>query len=305
MAQDILFDMETSDPDDALTLCLLATHPAVALRAVTVTPGTLAQVGMVRHLLARAGRSDVPVGARNPAAEKESLSAFHTQWLGQLPPSAPDALAHEVLALVLGRFPEATLLTGAPLQNLRLLLELHPDIKLHRWVAQGGFAGDNVVPPEHRLPKFEGRRTCPTFNFNGDPKGALLALSSDRVGRRELVSKNVTHGLAYDGPFHEHMRPYASTTPGLGLIFEAMERYLAQRPEGKLLHDPIAACAAIDPEIITWAEVEMVRQRGEWGAELAQGTHTFISVALDSERFFQTFVGIDAATRNNRGACQG
>ncbi|WP_254614578.1 nucleoside hydrolase [Myxococcus sp. CA056] len=297
--------METSDPDDALTLCLLATHPAVALRAVTVTPGTLAQVGMVRHLLARAGRSDVPVGARNPAAEKESLSAFHTQWLGQLPPSTPDALAHEVLALVLGRFPEATLLTGAPLQNLRLLLELHPDIKLHRWVAQGGFAGDNVVPPEHRLPKFEGRRTCPTFNFNGDPKGALLALSSDRVGRRELVSKNVTHGLAYDGPFHERMRPYASTTPGLGLIFEAMERYLAQRPEGKLLHDPIAACAAIDPEIITWAEVEMVRQRGEWGAELAQGTHTFISVALDSERFFQTLVGIGAATKNNRGACQG
>ncbi|NTX04854.1 nucleoside hydrolase [Myxococcus sp. CA040A] len=305
MAQDILFDMETSDPDDALTLCLLATHPAVALRAVTVTPGTLAQVGMVRHLLARAGRSDVPVGARNPAAEKESLSAFHTQWLGPLPPSAPDALAHEVLALVLGRFPEATLLTGAPLQNLRLLLELHPDIKLHRWVAQGGFAGDNVVPPEHRLPKFEGRRTCPTFNFNGDPKGALLALSSDRMGRRELVSKNVTHGLAYDGPFHERMRPYASTTPGLGLIFEAMERYLAQRPEGKLLHDPIAACAAIDPEIITWAEVEMVRQRGEWGAELAQGTHTFISVALDSERFFQTLVGIGAATKNNRGACQG
>ncbi|WP_246137130.1 MULTISPECIES: nucleoside hydrolase [Myxococcus] len=297
--------METSDPDDALTLCLLATHPAVALRAVTVTPGTLAQVGMVRHLLARAGRSDVPVGARNPAAEKESLSAFHTQWLGPLPPSAPDALAHEVLALVLGRFPEATLLTGAPLQNLRLLLELHPDIKLHRWVAQGGFAGDNVVPPEHRLPKFEGRRTCPTFNFNGDPKGALLALSSDRMGRRELVSKNVTHGLAYDGPFHERMRPYASTTPGLGLIFEAMERYLAQRPEGKLLHDPIAACAAIDPEIITWAEVEMVRQRGEWGAELAQGTHTFISVALDSERFFQTLVGIGAATKNNRGACQG
>jgi hypothetical protein len=30
----IAFDMETSDPDDALTLCLLATHPRVELRAI-------------------------------------------------------------------------------------------------------------------------------------------------------------------------------------------------------------------------------------------------------------------------------
>ena len=27
---------------------------------------------------------------------------------------------------------------------------------LKRWVAQGGFAGDSVVPPEHRLAKFAG-----------------------------------------------------------------------------------------------------------------------------------------------------
>ncbi|WP_338866204.1 nucleoside hydrolase [Myxococcus stipitatus] len=291
MRQDIVFDMETSDPDDALTLCLVATHPSVVLRAVTVTPGTRAQVGMVKHLLARAGRADIPVGARNPSAEKESLSAFHTKWLGALAPSDPDALAHELLASVLLQFPEATLLTGAPLQNLRLLLEQHPEARLRRWVAQGGFAGDNLVAPEHRLAKFEGRRTCPTFNFNGDPKGALLALSSERVGRRELVSKNVTHGVAYDEAFHERMRPHRTKTAGLALVFEAMERYLSAKPEGKLLHDPIAACAAIDPSIVTWAEVEMVRERGEWGAEPALGTHTFISVALDRERFFQTFVG--------------
>jgi hypothetical protein len=33
------FDMETEDPDDALTLCVLATHPAVRLAAVTVNHG--------------------------------------------------------------------------------------------------------------------------------------------------------------------------------------------------------------------------------------------------------------------------
>jgi inosine-uridine nucleoside N-ribohydrolase len=31
--------METNDPDDFLTLCILSTHPKVNLRAVTITPG--------------------------------------------------------------------------------------------------------------------------------------------------------------------------------------------------------------------------------------------------------------------------
>ena len=71
---DVLFDMETRDPDDALTLCLLATHPASALRAVTVTPGSRAQVGLVRHLLSRAGRGDVRGGRAHPEREsKRSL----------------------------------------------------------------------------------------------------------------------------------------------------------------------------------------------------------------------------------------
>ncbi|MCY1021312.1 nucleoside hydrolase [Pyxidicoccus sp. MSG2] len=287
---DLLFDMETSDPDDALTLCLLATHPDVALRAVTVTPGSRAQVGLVRHLLSRAGRGDVPVGARNPGAERDSVSGFHGAWLGQVASAEPDALAHEVLALTLAKHPDAALLTGAPLQNLRLLLNEHPEARLVRWVAQGGFAGDNVVPPEHRLPKFAGLRTCPTFNFNGDPKGALLALSSERIGSRDLVSKNVTHGVAYDVAFHERMRPHRDATAGLALVFEAMEHYLRERPAGKLLHDPIAACAAIDRDIVTWAPVEVVRERGEWGSEPAPGSKTSISVAVDRERFFQTFV---------------
>ena len=33
------FDMETADPDDVLTLCLLSHHPKVNLVSTTITPG--------------------------------------------------------------------------------------------------------------------------------------------------------------------------------------------------------------------------------------------------------------------------
>ena len=43
----VVWDMETSDPDDFLTLLLLIGHPRVNLKAVTVTPGTPDQIGLV------------------------------------------------------------------------------------------------------------------------------------------------------------------------------------------------------------------------------------------------------------------
>ena len=59
-----VFDMETGDPDDVLTLLWFLGHPQVDLRAVTVTPGTPYQVGVVRHVLGLMG-TDIPVGAFN------------------------------------------------------------------------------------------------------------------------------------------------------------------------------------------------------------------------------------------------
>ncbi|WP_283137344.1 nucleoside hydrolase [Rhizohabitans arisaemae] len=290
---DLIFDMETQDPDDVLTLCLVACHPAVRLRAVTLTPGSPAQTGLVRHVLRLLGREDVPVGAQDPGTGKDHVSAFHHKWLGTPPPAQPDAAPGELMARTLRNHPETILLTGAPLRNLGRLLDEHPEARLSRWVAQGGFAGDNVVPPELRLPKFAGRTTCPTFNFNGEPRAARLALSSGgRIGRRELVSKNVTHDIRYDRDFHERLRPYRDRTPGLDLLFSGMERYLRKKPGGKLLHDPAAACAAVDPAIATWAEVEIVRaEDGTWGSLPAVGSGTFITVAMDRRRLFEVLIG--------------
>ena len=277
-----VFDMETKDPDDMLTLCLLATHPAVDLAAVTVTPGTPQQVAVVREVLRRLERS-VPVGARDATSKADAVSAFHPAWLGPLPDASADGVAHELLASALAEA-GTVLLTGAPLHNLRLLLREHPALAIGRWVAQGGFAGDNLVAPELRLAKFAGRTTCESFNFGGDKKGTLAALASPQIAQRDLVSKNVTHGFGWGPELQARLVATPDLHAGAALACEAMAVYLVEHPEGKLLHDPLAACAVLDRDAFSWEEVEVVYERGQWGARAASGTGTFITVAVDRAR---------------------
>ena len=69
-----------------------------------------------------------------------------------------------------------------------------------------------------------------------------------------------------------------------------MDAYLRQTPAGKKFHDPLAACCALDEAIGTWAEVELYREKGEWGARLCPGSGTWIITGYDPERFVRTLL---------------
>jgi pyrimidine-specific ribonucleoside hydrolase len=284
---DVVLDMETGDPDDFLTLLLLAGHPAVNLRAVTITPGSPAQVGVVRRGLALLGRSDVRVGAFNLAHSKACVSAWHYQALGTVPPSLAAEPGGRLLADACDE--TTTMVCGGPLKNLGAALA-DSRLQLGHLVVQGGFAGEGVVPAAAQLPKFHGRRTCPSYNLNGDPGSVLAALAYPGIGQRRFVSKNVCHAVLYDHDLHARVAAVMGASPALALIHQLMTGYLDRHPAGKIIHDPLAACCAIDPGIGTWAEVEIYRERGEWGARHAFGTRTLIITGYDRQRFLGTFL---------------
>lgn len=66
-----------------------------------------------------------------------------------------------------------------------------------------------------------------------------------------------------------------------------MEVYLRDYPQGKLLHDLLAACCAIDMRIGTWAEVVLYRENGQWGAMHFPGSGTWIITDYDHEKFLE------------------
>src|SRR5262249_36109185 len=109
---------------------------------------------------------------------------------------------------------------------------------------------------------------------------------------RRFVSKNVCHGVVYDQAMHKHFAAVKEGSRSLALIWQGMEVYLRRQEEGKAFHDPLAACCAIDESIGTWAEVEVYREKGEWGSRLCPESGTWIITGYDPERFLATLTAI-------------
>ncbi|GAB4410663.1 MAG: hypothetical protein OHK0053_37500 [Microscillaceae bacterium] len=282
---DLVFDMETNDPDDFLTLLLLLGHPQANLKAVTLMPGSAYQVGLVARTL-KLFDKHLPLGAYNLAHEKTCVSGWHEKVYGKITPSYEAAEGWQVLFEQCNE--NTTLVTGAALKNLGKVLDV-PSFCLGRLVAQGGVAGEGVVPSENQLEKFKGLHTCPTFNLNGDVPSAFKALESPQIKNRFFVSKNVCHGVVYDAALHAQLALVKEKNLALELIYKGMDFYLAKNQAGKKLHDPLAVCCALNPNIATWAEVELYWQKGEWGAVCKEDTNTWIITDYNHAEFVKTF----------------
>ncbi|UJR24521.1 hypothetical protein I4U23_005896 [Adineta vaga] len=285
----IVFDMETGDPDDFVTLLFLLGHPLVYLKAVTIVPGTPDQIGFIRYVLNRFNRNDLPLGVFDMNA-KPALSKFHLKiYENETIEESRNAL--DGSQVLLTHCNEQTILIcGGPLKNVAKAIQTG-EFRLGRLVAQGGFAGDNIVPKEKRLDKFQGRITCPTFNLNADSIGAQIVLNYNGIKEKYFVSKNVCHGVIYTRETHNQLKKVKDQSQSLEEIYHVMSVYL-DRPgkKGKAFHDPLAACCAIDLSIGKWQDVKlyMDKRTKEWGSILSDQPNVKIIVDYNEQKFLST-----------------
>jgi len=274
----------------------LASRPDVELRAVTITPGSQEQVALVRWLLQQLGLKNVRMGAQNwpsNASKPVNLSTRFYKCFGRSQDGEPKC---EEAAQVLFECCDAsvTLVTGAALHNLGDALRMD-GFCLGRWVAQGGFAGEGVVPPDKQLDKFKGKQTCATWNFGGNVPAAQAALASMAIERKICVSKNVCHSVYYDDQFHMALRaaaaiqakeaPKGARAIAFEMMYDAMDEYLRHKPGGKKMHDPLALATALDESVCELVEVKLFCQKGQWGSILQPGSGVWISIAYDALKF--------------------
>lgn len=145
--------------------------------------------------------------------------------------------------------------------------------KLSLLVANGGFAGCNVVLPEDELDKFKSKTTMRTFNLNLDVNSGIQVLESKNIDRIILVSKNVCHSeINVRGNLHKD---------------EFLNNYYL-RPD-KRLHDLLMAKEGIlylnnKFSICEYMNVDYILEREKsdsncrWGSKINPNSKIFISV---------------------------
>lgn len=315
----VVLDIETGDPDDILTLMFAACHPRVDLKAVTVSPGSEEQIRLIRHVLTRLKvSSNVKIGARDWPANRNKRGcadlAFYNNFLypdrsevgsrskkgstscdrigGKVEVSNVSPAA-DVIREECDASKDVTLFTGGPLHNLGEALERGATIP--RWVGQGGFCGEGVVPNDvPTLPQFEGRTHVQSWNFGGSVNAAMLALESPDIFRRVLVGKNVCHRCRYNDRAEARLRARISDMPAskhkeaLEWIHKALSAYTKDDGFGtkeKKLHDPLAFATLLDEEVCNLREVRVGREGGCWGSVLCDGTNTFAAIDFSYDFF--------------------
>jgi pyrimidine-specific ribonucleoside hydrolase len=258
------------DPDDFFTLCYLAAA-GVRLRALCVVPGDRDQLAVARMVVKTLGL-DVPVGASKPNSRKCSSGGMHHELLDRLGfprEASPDGPGDEVIAATLQRHPGCEVLVIGPCTSTARYLSRPGAVVPRRVTMQGGFLGYHLHAPRVRLPQFEGKEHVPTFNLNGDRKGAEVLLAAP-IPERRFVGKNVCHTLLYDRTFHAAMPPAEADNAAQVLFMAGMDVYLREH-ESKKWHDPTAAACHLHPEIGTWFRGRVRKIEGGWGTVPDEG----------------------------------
>lgn len=278
---DILLETDIGrDPDDFFALCYLISA-GVNVRAITISPGDADQVAVAKLVCDEAGL-DIPIGVGKLDRQKQSTTGVHREMLakyGRSLDAVHDGFGADIVEDTLNEYPDCEIFAIGPITSVGTFFGRHPGFKLKRATMQGGFLSYDLHDhPCRRLEKFEGRASVATFNLNGDVKNAWNFLNADIEDRR-FVSKNVCHTVVYTKKTHEGFVVKDRTSE---IFDEAMKLYLAKHSEKKF-HDPTAAACHLHPEIATWVEGNLFRERGTWGTELVDGAdHIIADINYDS-----------------------
>jgi pyrimidine-specific ribonucleoside hydrolase len=277
------------DPDDFFTLCYLAAA-GVRIRAIGVVPGDRDQLAIARLVVGTLGL-DIPVGASKPDSQKRSSGGMHYEVLDRFgfPREAGhDGRSDEVIAATMARHPDCEFLVIGPCTGAARYLS-RPDARVpRRLTMQGGFLGYHLHAPRVRHAPFEGKTWMPTFNLNGDRRGAEVLLKAPIPDRR-FVGKNVCHTLLYDRAFHATMPAADPGNPATVLFMAGMEAYLRTH-EAKKWHDPTAAACHLHPDLGTWARGRVARIEGGWGT-IADEAGDLVLADVDRDALWECFRG--------------
>jgi inosine-uridine nucleoside N-ribohydrolase len=275
--------------DDALAILLALASPELDLVGVTTVAGNQTLDKTTRNALVTleiGGRSDIPVAAGADAPLRRPLrTAAHVHGESgldgpELPePTAQPVAAHAADFLAELIEPGFVLVPTAPLTNVALMLERHPDVRdrLERIVWMGGSIGEGNTTP------------AAEFNALVDPEAAAAVFASGIP--ITMIGLDVTHMALFTRAHAEELRAagragrFAAELSDFFLAFH--ER--SYRFDGSPIHDAMAVAHVIDPTLVTTRHVNVAV---ETSSEFCDG-RTVVDLRNVTGREPNADVGVD------------
>jgi inosine-uridine nucleoside N-ribohydrolase len=286
--------------DDAIAILLALASAEVELVGVTTVAGNQTLDKTTRNALVTlevGGRGDIPVAAGADAPlSRELRTAAHVHGesgldgpeLGE--PRAQPVAEHAVdfLAEVIDR--GTVLVPTAPLTNLALLLERHPEVRgrIEHIVWMGGAIGEGNVTP------------AAEFNAFVVPEAAAVVFASGIP--ITMIGLDVTHQALFTRAHAERLREAGRAGRFVAELSDFFQRFHERSYgfEGSPIHDAMAVAHVIDPTLVTTRRANVAV---ETSSELCDGRtvvdlrgvtgrpeNADVGVDVDAERFLELLV---------------
>jgi inosine-uridine nucleoside N-ribohydrolase len=286
--------------DDAIAILLALASPELELVGITTVAGNQTLDKTTRNALVTlevGGRPDIPVAAGADAPlQRELRTAAHVHGeTGLDGPELPDPSAEPIAAHAADFLAEliesgVVLVPTAPLTNIALLLERHPEVRerIDSIVWMGGAIGEGNVTP------------AAEFNAFVDPEAAALVFAS-RIPIT-MIGLDVTHKALFTRAHAEQLREAGRAGRFVAELSDFFQRFHERSYgiEGSPIHDAMAVAHVIDPTLVTTRHVNVAV---EMSSELCDGRtvvdlrgvtgrepNSDVAVDVDAERFLDLLV---------------
>jgi inosine-uridine nucleoside N-ribohydrolase len=286
--------------DDAMAILLALASPEVELIGVTTVAGNQTLDKTTRNALVTlevGGQADIPVaaGAEGPLSRELRTAAHVHGETGldgpELPkPQAQPVAEHAADFLAELIDPGTVLVPMAPLTNIALLLERHPEVREHieRIVWMGGAIGEGNVTP------------AAEFNAFVDPEAASLVFASGIP--ITMIGLDVTHKALFTRAHAEELRASGRAGRFVAELSDFFQRFHERSYgfEGSPIHDAMAVAHVIDPTLVTTRRANIAVETsstlcdGRTVVDLRGVTgspqNADVGVDVDAERFLELLV---------------
>jgi inosine-uridine nucleoside N-ribohydrolase len=275
--------------DDAIAILLALASPEVELVGVTTVAGNQTLDKTTRNALVTlevGGRGDIPVAAGADAPlSRELRTAAHVHGESGLDgpelaePRAQPVAEHAVDFLAEVIDGGTVLVPTAPLTNLALLLERHPEVRgrIEHIVWMGGAIGEGNVTP------------AAEFNAFVDPEAAAVVFASGIP--ITMIGLDVTHQALFTRAHAERLREAGRAGRFVAELSDFFQRFHERSYgfEGSPIHDAMAVAQVIDPTLVTTRRANVAV---ETSSELCDG-RTVVDLRGDTGRLENADVGVD------------